>query len=151
MSGWCNVSKCPRYHHHRDQHGSRVHALYHNHLGPGAHSWEHNAATLSRISYKITTRTRLTVDKPSASYPESWYCIIQMGFSWGIAMRGRDDVTNLHIWVLLEMKSAECDGYWNVSCEFLWAGEGHDDLLSPEALWCHHCPEPVILLHPDNC
>ena len=36
MSGWCNVSKCLRYHH--DQHRSRVHALDHNHLGPGAHS-----------------------------------------------------------------------------------------------------------------
>ena len=38
MSGWCNVSKCLRYHHDHDQHRSRVHALYHNHLGPGAHS-----------------------------------------------------------------------------------------------------------------
>ena len=69
MSGWCNVSKCPRYHHHHDQHGSRVHALYHNLLGPEALSCEHNAATstLSRISYKITTRTRLTVDKTKKS------------------------------------------------------------------------------------
>ena len=39
MSGWCNVSKCLRYHHDHDQHRSGVHALYHNHLGPGAHSF----------------------------------------------------------------------------------------------------------------